>query len=107
MPTLKVSIQILNGMLTSLSRFVAKSAHPVLPLFKLLRKEVAFEWMPEYEQTLIHLKRALSQPPVLSRTEKDEVLYLYLAVAFEAISAMLIRETPEGQRPIYFTSKAL
>lgn len=104
---LEKSIQILNDMLTSLSRFVAKSAQHTLPLFKLLHKESTFEWMPECEQALVHLKRALSQSPVLSWPEKDKVLYLYLVVTSEAISAMLIRETPEGQRLIYFTSKAL
>ena len=94
-------------MLASLSRFVAKSAQHALPFFKLLRKEAAFEWTEECEQALVHLKRALSAPPVLSRPENRETLYLYLAVATEAISATLIRETPEGQKLIYFTSRAL
>ncbi|MCI12615.1 hypothetical protein A2U01_0033720, partial [Trifolium medium] len=43
-PDSKKSIETLNGMLTSLSRFVAKSAQDALPLFKLLRKEDVFEW---------------------------------------------------------------
>ncbi|MCI40202.1 hypothetical protein A2U01_0061434, partial [Trifolium medium] len=38
-PNDKKSIQTLNEMLTSLSRFVAKSAQHALPLFELLRKE--------------------------------------------------------------------
>ncbi|GAU10563.1 hypothetical protein TSUD_420920, partial [Trifolium subterraneum] len=54
-----------------------------------------------------HLKKALSEPPVLSRSDVGEVLYLYLAVTSEAVSATLIRETLEGQKPVYFTSKAL
>jgi hypothetical protein len=94
-------------MLTSLSRFVAKSAQHAFPLFKLLRKESAFEWTEECEQALQHLKNALSEPPVLSRPNDGEVLFLYIAVASEAVSAVLIRETTEGQKPIYFTSKAL
>ncbi|GAU48525.1 hypothetical protein TSUD_243030 [Trifolium subterraneum] len=106
-PNDKKSIQTLNGMLTALSRFVAKSAQHALPLFKLLRKESAFEWTEECEQALQHLKKALSEPPVLSRPDVGEVLYLYLAVAFEAVSASLIRETLEGQKSVYFTSKAL
>ncbi|MCI18201.1 maturase K, partial [Trifolium medium] len=56
---------------------------------------------------LQHLKKALSEPPVLSRPEVEEVLYLYLTVTPEAVSATLIRETTEGQKPVYFTSKAL
>ncbi|GAU34163.1 hypothetical protein TSUD_162630 [Trifolium subterraneum] len=106
-PNDKKSIQTLNEMLTALSRFVAKSAQHALPLFKLLRKESAFEWTEECEQALQHLKKALSEPPVLSRPDVGEVLYLYLAVASEAVSATLIRETIEGQKPVYFTSRAL
>ncbi|GAU22037.1 hypothetical protein TSUD_309410 [Trifolium subterraneum] len=69
-PNDKKSIQTLNGMLTALFRFA-----------------------------LQHLKKALSEPPVLSRPDVGEVLYLYLAVASEAVSATLIRETLEGQKP--------
>ncbi|CAJ2636234.1 unnamed protein product [Trifolium pratense] len=106
-PSDKKSIQTLNGMLTSLSRFVSKSAQHALPFFKLLKKEAVFEWTDECEQALQHLKKALSEPPVLSRPGDEEVLYLYLSVASEAVSAALIRETNEGQKPVYFTSKAL
>ncbi|GAU34804.1 hypothetical protein TSUD_394300, partial [Trifolium subterraneum] len=106
-PKSKKSIQTLNGMLTSMARFVAKSAQHALPLFKLLRKETAFEWTEECEGALQHLKRALSEPPVLTRPVEGEKLYLYLAVASEAISAVLIRETEQGQKPVYFVSRAL
>ncbi|PNX59981.1 gag-pol polyprotein, partial [Trifolium pratense] len=106
-PSNKKSIQTLNGMLTSLSRFVAKSAQHALPLFKLLRKEAVFEWTDECDQALQHLKKALSEPPVLSRPDVEEVLFIYLSVASEAVSTALVRETTEGQKPVYFTSKAL
>ncbi|GAU45099.1 hypothetical protein TSUD_183060 [Trifolium subterraneum] len=85
-------------MLTSMARFVAKSAQHALPLFKLLRKETTFEWTEECEKAIQHLKRALSEPPVLTRPVKGETLFLYLAVASEAISAVLIRETEQGQK---------
>ncbi|MCI47140.1 hypothetical protein A2U01_0068381, partial [Trifolium medium] len=65
-PDSKKSIQSLNS-LTALSRFVAKSAQHALPLFKLLRKESTFEWKKECEDALQHLKRALSEPLVLTR----------------------------------------
>ncbi|GAU27977.1 hypothetical protein TSUD_373720 [Trifolium subterraneum] len=106
-PKSKKSIQTLNGMLTSMARFVAKSAQHALPLFKLLRKETTFEWTGECEGALQHLKRALSEPSVLTRPTEGEKLYLYLAVASEAISAVLIRETEHGQKPVYFVSRAL
>jgi hypothetical protein len=100
-------IQTLNGMLTALSRFVAKSAQHALPFFKLLRKETKFDWIEECENALRHLKETLSAPPVLSRPDQGETIYLYLSVSSDAVSAVLIRETTEGQKPVYFTSKAL
>jgi len=106
-PHSKKCIQTLNGMLTALSRFVAKSAQHTLHFFKLLRKETKFEWTEECEAALKHLKETLSAPPVLSRPDQGEVLYPYLSVSSDAIRAVLVRETPEGQKPVYFTNKAL
>jgi hypothetical protein len=86
---------------------VAKSAQHALPFFKLLRKETKFEWTDECETALQHLKETLSAPLVLSRPDQGEVLCLYLSVSSDAVSAVLIRETAEGQKAVYFTSKAL
>jgi hypothetical protein len=107
MPHSKKCIQRLKGMLTALSRFVAKSAQHALPFFKLLRKETKFDWTEECENALKHLKDTLSAPPVLSRPYQGETLYLYLSVSSDAVSAVLIRETTKGQKSVYCTSKAL
>jgi hypothetical protein len=72
-----------------------------------LRKDTKFDWTAECENALRHLKDTLAAPPVLSRPDQGETLYLYLSVSSDAVSAMLIRETTEGQKPVYFTSKAL
>jgi hypothetical protein len=94
-------------MLTALSRFVAKSTQHTLPFFNLLRKDTKFEWIDECETALKHFKETLLAPPVLSRPEQGEVLYLYLYVSSDTVSAVLIRETTECQKPVYFASKAL
>jgi hypothetical protein len=86
---------------------VAKSAQHALPFFKPLSKETKFEWTDECETALKHLKETLSAPQVLSRPAQGEILYLYLSVSSDAVSAVHIRETAEGQKPVYFTSKAL
>lgn len=106
-PHFRKCIQTLNGMLTALSRFVAKSAQHALSFFKLLRNETKFEWTDECEASLKHIKETLSAPPVLSRSNQGEVLYLYLSVSSDAVSAVLVRETSEGQKLVYFTNKAL
>lgn len=78
-------------MLTLLSWFAR------FPFIQTFTEGTMFEWTYECEQAIIHVKQALSQPPVLSRSDANEVLYLYMAIAAEAVNAALIRETQEGQ----------
>ncbi|MCI36414.1 hypothetical protein A2U01_0057637, partial [Trifolium medium] len=103
----KGRIMKLNGMITTLNRFIYRSAQYALPFYKLLRKEVSFEWTSECEDAFNQLKKALSQPQVLSRPMEGETLYIYLAISTEAVSAVLVREIGMNQSPVYFISKAL
>jgi len=50
-----------------------------------------FEWTDECEKALTRLKNTFSQPPVLSRPDEGETLYLYLSVCSEAVNTVLIR----------------
>ena len=52
-------------------------------------------------------KQYFSSPLVLSRPEKEEILYAYLAVTDYAASLLLVRNKSEVQRPIYYVSKSL
>ena len=53
------------------------------------------------------LKQYLSCPPIMSSSVMDEVLFAYLAVAFYAISFVLIRVDSGIQRSVYYVSKVL
>src|ERR1044072_3056588 len=86
---------------------MTRSAHRTLPLYNLLKKGKNFEWTDECEAAFRSLKTTLTKPPILTRPDKGEPLFLYLAVGDRAVSAALVKETSEGQRPIYFTSKIL
>ncbi|GAV56649.1 hypothetical protein CFOL_v3_00191 [Cephalotus follicularis] len=46
-------------------------------------------------------------PPLISKPKDGESLYLYLAAAPGAVSAVLVREEEQVQRPVYYVSKAL
>ncbi|XP_062158742.1 uncharacterized protein LOC133866220 [Alnus glutinosa] len=61
----------------------------------------------EYEEAFGKLKEYLTNPPLLSRPDEREILYLYLAVSPSAVSSALIRGDSSIQKPIYVTSKAL
>ena len=53
------------------------------------------------------LKEYLSQPPIMSSSKVDEVLFAYIAVAPHAVSLVLIRMDNGVQRPVYYVSKSL
>jgi hypothetical protein len=67
----------------------------------------AFEWSEECEEAFEQLKRYLSSTLLLSQTIPEEPLYLYLAISPTAVSAALIREEANVQKPVYFINRAL
>ncbi|KAI3739905.1 hypothetical protein L2E82_30317 [Cichorium intybus] len=100
----------LNGQITALGRFVAKSAEKALPLFNTLKGCVDkhnCKWTEEAETALAHLKEAMKELPTLACPVPGERLYIFLAASPEAISAVLTVERERQQRPVYFVSRAL
>lgn len=89
-------VQKLTGRLAALSRFLSKSAERSLPFFQVLKKVGAFSWTAECQRAFEDLKEYLASPPVLSKPERGEVLFVYLAVADGAISSVLVREDDGG-----------
>ena len=53
------------------------------------------------------LKEYLSQPPIMSSPEADEVLYAYIVVAPHAVNLVLIRDDNGLRKPVYYVSKSL
>ena len=48
--------------------------------------------MEECSSAFQQLKEYLSQPPVMSKLEEDEVLFAYIVVASHAVSLVLVRD---------------
>ena len=94
-------------MIAALNRFISRSADRCRPFFLLLNKWKGFEWMEECALAYQQLKEYLSQPPIMSSLEADEVLFAYIAVAPHAVSLVLIRMEDSIQRPVYYVSKSL
>uniref|UniRef100_A0A2N9HQ18 Uncharacterized protein n=1 Tax=Fagus sylvatica TaxID=28930 RepID=A0A2N9HQ18_FAGSY len=53
------------------------------------------------------LKEYLAAAPLLSTPVNGESLYIYLAVSEHAVSAAIVREDYDVQKPVYYTSKTL
>jgi hypothetical protein len=66
----------------------------------------AFEWSEECEEAFEQLKRYLSSTLLLSQTIPEEPLPLF-GISPTAVSAALIREEANVQKPVYFINRAL
>ena len=49
----------------------------------------------------------MSNPPILSRPDKEEVSYAYLVVTDYTVNFVLVWKKDGIQRPIYYVSKSL
>ncbi|XP_071920768.1 uncharacterized protein [Coffea arabica] len=100
-------VQRLAGRMAALNRFLSKSAVRGSPFFRALRRGPQFEWTPECQRAFDELKAHIARLPALTSPAQGEVLFIYLAVGEEAISAVLVREEGKIQKPIYYVSRAL
>ena len=100
-------VQQLTGRIASLSRFMTASAQKAWPFFALLKKESTFEWTSKCEAAFTKFKRYLSSPPILSKSDVDKPLILYLSVSNMAVASTLVKEEARQQYPVYFESKVL
>ena len=100
-------VQKLTGMTAALNRFISRSANRCRPFFLLMNKWKGFEWTEECALAFQRLKEYLSQPPIMSSLEMDEVLFAYIVVTPHAVSLMLIQVNSSIQKPVYYVSKSL
>jgi ribonuclease HI len=66
-----------------------------------------FVWDEECSIAFQGIKAYLLTPPCLSIPNPGEPLFLYLAVSDHAVSAVLVRELGQKQKPVFFINKAM
>jgi len=66
-------------MTAALKKFISRLVDKCRPFFQLLHKWKGFEWIEECNLAFEELKEYMSRPPILSRLEKEEVLFAYIA----------------------------
>ncbi|XP_077252423.1 uncharacterized protein LOC143891781 [Tasmannia lanceolata] len=106
-PTTTVEVQRLAGRITTLGRFMPKSAEKCQPFFKQLKNIQEFEWTPACQEAFDALKQYLQTPPVLAKPKPGEELCLYLAISPTAVSAVLAKQSDKKEHPVYYVSKTL
>ncbi|XP_077232665.1 uncharacterized protein LOC143870036 [Tasmannia lanceolata] len=99
-------VQRLTGMIAALGRFISKSAERCLPFFSAVRGLKTAPWTEDCQTTFEELKKYLSSPPLLTKPEPGEELFLYLSISSTTLAPVLVREERRQQKPIYYVSKA-
>ncbi|GJR91005.1 reverse transcriptase domain-containing protein [Tanacetum coccineum] len=84
----------LSGKLVALKRFLSRSAERSLPLFESLKditkeNKDEYRWTESAEKAFQEMKKVIVELPLLTTPAKEETLYVYLAAAAEAVSAIL------------------
>ncbi|RDY05175.1 Retrovirus-related Pol polyprotein from transposon 17.6, partial [Mucuna pruriens] len=100
-------VQQFLGKLTSLARFISKSAKASIPLFATLKKGGKFAWTDDCEEAFLRLKTLMATPSVLTRPRPGTPLCLYISISDNAVSSVLVQEEGGEQKPVYFTSRVL
>ena len=72
-----------------------------------MHKWKGFSWSEECDKAFEDLKAYLAHSSVFSRSEKEEILYAYIAVVQHAVSLVSIQVDKGIQKPVYYVSKSL
>jgi len=106
-PAILKEVQQLTARMASLPRFVSASGEKGHPYFQCLKRNNRFVWTRECEEAFVKLKEYLASPPVLCKPQMGTPLGLYFAITEKAMSAVLVQDQDQVQKPIYFVSKVL
>jgi hypothetical protein len=101
----------LTGRLSSLNRFISRSAERNLPFFEVLKSAEVFQWGLAQQKAFEDLKQYLIELTTLTPLLSGTPLLLYVATSHAAVSASLVQEKQDGQArkqvPVYFVSEVL
>lgn len=86
------NIQRLTERIMALNRFLPRSLEYLKPLFRLLPKNITFEWTSTCEEALKRVQNHLYNESVLAKSKLRESLLLYLALSDGVVSAVLTKE---------------
>ena len=108
-PTTITELRRFLGMCSYHRRFIAKFAHIAKPLFKLLRKQVEYEWREEQQKSFEDLKVAMTTAPVLAYPDPRKPYTLETDASGQGLGAVLAQpgEVEGKLQPVAYISRVL
>ena len=102
-PTDVPGVRRLMGMVNFLAKCIPHLTTMVRPIQALVARDAAWHWGHEHEQTMKHLKTALSAAPVLVHYDTRKYLVLQCDASKDSLGAALMQDGG----PIAYASRAL
>ena len=107
-PCSQKSLQSFLGFASYYRRFVSGFSQIAGPLFELLKKSKSFAWEEPHDSAFNHLKKALSEAPVLAFPDFSKPFVVDTDASTSGVGAVLSQLDSEGrERPVAFISRAL
>ena len=96
-PSYVKDVQKLTGCMVALSHFISCLGEKGLPFFKLLKAQEKFVWSEDADKAFAKLEQFLTTPPIMTATEKDETLLIYITVTNRVVSTAIVVEQEEAR----------
>ena len=92
LPVSKKALQSFLGQTNFVHRFIPNYAEIMKPLYKLLKKDVKFEWSEESKRAFESIKTAICEAPVLVSPDYDKDFMIFSFASEDTIAGVLTLE---------------
>ena len=106
-PTDKLAVQRFMGMANFQRDFIPSLSTLSLPLTKLLRKNVAWEWTSEQQVAFDTIRNYLQSNTCLALPDMSKTFTIQTDACAQGLGAVLLQEGEEGMRTIAYASRTL
>lgn len=107
-PTNVTELKSFMGLVNFYSKFCSNISDIMRPLYKLLQKNVKWQWNDECERAFCRMKKVLSSAPVLAHYDPTLPLVLSVDSSSYGLGAVLAQRYADGsERPVCCASRTL
>ena len=106
-PTTVKEVQSFIGLCNYYRIFIKDFAKIALPIHKLTRKNVPFNWGPEQQKAFEKLKELFTSTPILINPDSDKPFIVETDASSYAVGAILSQEFEGKLHPVAFISSSL
>ena len=103
-PTTPKQVRAFLGLVGYYRKFIRGFMKIAKPLTLLTRQQVKFNWTPEHQENIIHLKEAIVQAPILHYPNPKKTYIVYTDASNDACRAQLSQEHNGTEFPVAFLS---